>query len=32
MPKHEKIVETIPIGPLGIIALESSETLGAKSK
>lgn len=28
MPKQEKIVETIPIGPLGIIALESSKTLG----
>jgi ribose-phosphate pyrophosphokinase len=27
MPKQEKIVETIPIGPLGIIALESSKTL-----
>lgn len=30
MPKHEKIVETIPIGPLGIIALESSSELGNK--
>jgi ribose-phosphate pyrophosphokinase len=30
MPKHEKIVETIPVGPLGIIALESSKSLGAK--
>jgi ribose-phosphate pyrophosphokinase len=30
MPKQEKIVETIPIGPLGIIALESSNTLGNK--
>ncbi|HHT88507.1 MAG TPA: ribose-phosphate pyrophosphokinase [Clostridiales bacterium] len=30
MPKHEKIVETIPIGPLGIIALESSKALGEK--
>lgn len=30
MPKQEKIVETIPIGPLGIIALESSKTLGNK--
>jgi ribose-phosphate pyrophosphokinase len=30
MPKLEKIVETIPIGPLGIIALESSKTLGNK--
>jgi len=28
MSKHEKIVETIPVGPLGIIALESSKTLG----
>jgi ribose-phosphate pyrophosphokinase len=30
MPKNEKTVETIPIGPLGIIALESSNTLGNK--
>ena len=30
MPRHEKIVETIPVGPLGIIALESSDTLGRK--
>lgn len=30
MPNHEKIVETIPVGPLGIIALKSSETLGDK--
>ncbi len=30
MPKHEKLLETIPIGPLGIIALESSGTLGKK--
>ena len=30
MPKHKKIVETIPIGPLGLIALESSNTLGNK--
>jgi ribose-phosphate pyrophosphokinase len=30
MQKHEKIVETIPMGPLGIIALESSKTLGQK--
>jgi ribose-phosphate pyrophosphokinase len=28
MSKNEKIVETIPVGPLGIIALESSKTLG----
>jgi ribose-phosphate pyrophosphokinase len=28
MSKHEKIVETIPVGPLGIIALQSSNTLG----
>ena len=28
MPKHEKIVETIPIGPLGIIAL--GDELGNK--
>ncbi len=28
MSKHEKIVETIPVGPLGIIALESSKALG----
>jgi ribose-phosphate pyrophosphokinase len=30
MSKDEKIVETIPVGPLGIIALESSRTLGKK--
>ena len=30
MPKHKKIVETIPIGPLGLIALESSNTLATK--
>lgn len=30
MSKQEKIVETIPIGPLGIIALESSRSLGDK--
>lgn len=30
MLKHEKIVETIPVGPLGIIALESSKPLGQK--
>lgn len=30
MSKHEKIVETIPVGPLGIIALESSKTLGER--
>ncbi|MBH1942121.1 ribose-phosphate pyrophosphokinase [Mobilitalea sibirica] len=30
MSKHEKIVETIPVGPLGIIALESSSDLGKK--
>ncbi|MDD3173193.1 MAG: ribose-phosphate pyrophosphokinase [Herbinix sp.] len=28
MSKNEKIVETIPVGPLGIIALESSNDLG----
>ena len=28
MSRNEKIVETIPVGPLGIIALESSKTLG----
>lgn len=28
MSSNEKIVETIPVGPLGIIALESSKTLG----
>jgi len=28
MSKNEKIVETIPVGPLGIIALESSNSLG----
>ncbi len=28
MSKNENIVETIPVGPLGIIALESSRTLG----
>lgn len=30
MLKQEKIVETIPVGPLGIIALESSKPLGQK--
>jgi len=30
MSKNEKIVETIPVGPLGIIALESSNALGQK--
>ncbi len=30
MPNQEKTVETIPMGPLGIIALESSSTLGDK--
>lgn len=30
MSKNEKIVETIPVGRLGIIALESSRTLGKK--
>ncbi len=30
MTKHEKIVETIPVGRLGIIALESSNALGRK--
>ncbi len=30
MPRHEKIVETIPVGPLGIIALEGSKALGQK--
>ena len=30
MSKHEKIVETIPVGRLGIIALESSNSLGRK--
>ena len=28
MSKHEKLVETIPVGRLGIIALESSKNLG----
>ena len=28
MSMQQKIVETIPVGPLGIIALESSKTLG----
>lgn len=28
MSSNEKIVETIPVGPLGMIALESSKTLG----
>jgi len=28
MSNREKIVETIPVGPLGIIALESSQSLG----
>jgi len=30
MADHEKIVETIPVGPLGIIALESSKTMGQR--
>ncbi|GAA4297034.1 ribose-phosphate pyrophosphokinase [Anaerocolumna aminovalerica] len=30
MPQQEKIIETIPVGPLGIIALESSKELGQK--
>ena len=30
MSKDEKIVETIPVGQLGIIALESSKTLGER--
>ncbi|HPU63896.1 MAG TPA: ribose-phosphate pyrophosphokinase-like domain-containing protein, partial [Mobilitalea sp.] len=30
MPKREMIVDSIPVGPLGIIALESSKTLGEK--
>ncbi|NLL72188.1 MAG: ribose-phosphate pyrophosphokinase [Clostridiales bacterium] len=30
MSIHKKNVETIPVGPLGIIALESSKTLGEK--
>jgi len=30
MPKNEKILETIPVGPLGIVALESSKTLGQR--
>lgn len=30
MPKREMIIDSIPVGPLGIIALESSKTLGAK--
>ncbi|HKL78914.1 MAG TPA: ribose-phosphate pyrophosphokinase [Mobilitalea sp.] len=30
MTNHEMIVETIPVGPLGIIALESSNALGQK--
>lgn len=30
MPNQGKIVETIPIGPLGIIALKSSHSLGDK--
>lgn len=30
MPQQEKIFKTLPIGPLGIIALESSKGLGAK--
>jgi ribose-phosphate pyrophosphokinase len=30
MSKHEKIVETIPVGQLGIIALESSKSLGKR--
>lgn len=30
MPQQEKILETIPVGTLGIIALESSKSLGQK--
>lgn len=30
MSYREKIVETIPVGPLGLIALESSKTLGQR--
>lgn len=30
MPQQEKILETIPVGNLGIIALESSKSLGNK--
>ncbi|BCK01693.1 ribose-phosphate pyrophosphokinase [Anaerocolumna chitinilytica] len=30
MPQQEKILETIPVGNLGIIALESSKSLGDK--
>lgn len=30
MPQQEKILETIPVGTLGIIALESSKNLGKK--
>lgn len=30
MPQQEKIIETIPVGPLGIISLESSKALGQK--
>jgi len=30
MADHEKIVETIPVGPLGIIALESIKTMGQR--
>ena len=30
MSKHEKNVETIPVGPLGIIALEGSSALGQR--
>ncbi|MDF2537519.1 MAG: hypothetical protein K0S76_540 [Herbinix sp.] len=30
MSKHDKIVETIPVGPLGIIALEGCNSLGNK--
>jgi len=30
MSSREKIVETIPVGPLGIIALESSKTMGQR--
>lgn len=30
MAKHDKIVETIPVGPLGIIALEGCKTLGQR--
>lgn len=30
MSSREKIVETIPVGPLGIVALESSKTMGQR--